>query len=263
MKSRFAALFLFLVTLASPAFACTGDWERDEPVTVAAIDARLDVLLADGRRIRLAGLAPQPADAAALPELEVLRRAAESESRAKTLLLRLISTTPDRWGRLPGLLLPEPDAAPFAGLSARFAADGLARIGDLAEAGECAARLGAAEQGARTARLGLWADPYYAVRDAAQTKALREAAGQFVVVEGRVRRVGRGRQRLYLDFGPGRQDFAVTIAMRTVRLLERQDIRPLSLRGRAVRVRGWLDLAEGPRLDLAGPGYIDLLPEAR
>ncbi len=70
------------------------------------------------------------------------------------------------------------------------------------EARGCAAERLRIEDEARSQGLGLWADPRYAVVDAADAEALRRNGGRLVVIEGRVRRVGFGRSRLYLDMVP-------------------------------------------------------------
>ena len=62
------------------------------------------------------------------------------------------------------------------------------------------ASLLAAEAGARTAGLGLWADPYYAVIAAADRPSFAEKAGTAVIVEGRITGIADRRPRIMLYF---------------------------------------------------------------
>ena len=79
---------------------------------------------------------------------------------------------------------------------------GYARVRPEFETRDCAAARLAVEDEARRAGLGLWSEPDYAVIPSSDAAALRSRDGQFVVIEGRVRRVGFGRSRLYLDLVP-------------------------------------------------------------
>ena len=140
--------------------ACPGAGEG--PVAVAAVDTGLELRLADGRRLRLVGLDPAartPGD----PELgETSQSALAALVAGRPLTARLLSDTPDRWGRLPAMAFLGGDPAP-GGLAVSAIAAGLARYRPEPAAQACRDALLAAEAKARSGKLGLWHDPYYGV----------------------------------------------------------------------------------------------------
>ena len=89
-----------------------------------------------------------------------------------------------------------------------------ANIGDSA----CAASLLAAEQAARAAGLGLWADPYYVMRNAEDPAGILAVRGHFAVVEGKVLSVRESGGTIYVNFGRRwSDDFTVTVLKRNER----------------------------------------------
>ena len=91
----------------------------------------------------------------------------------------------------------------------------------------------------RSAKLGLWAEPYYFVIAAGDVSALESRAGEFVVVEGQVRRIGQTSARFYLDFGRVRGvDFTLTISKQNSKVFDRMGTTVQSLAGKRLRVRG-------------------------
>ena len=170
---------------------------------VVAVDERLDIALQDGRLVRLAGL----------EAFDPMRVSSETAGGREALSTELswvakwnsncwrVGT--DRWGRaLADLLFPEPMGGAGSSVAMALLSAGYARVRPEFEARDCAAARLAVEDGARRAGLGLWSEPAYAVIQSSDAAALRSRDGQFVVIEGRVRRVGFGRSRLYLDLVP-------------------------------------------------------------
>ena len=82
------------------------------------------------------------------------------------------------------------------------------------------------------------------------------ADGRFVVIEGKVRRVGIARSRVYLDFGR-RDGFTVVVTRKAEPAFERRGIVLSALGGQTIRVRGVLDARFGPRIELADPLMIE------
>ena len=132
-----------------------------------------EIALEDGRAVRLAGIADvaQPDISAALPG-------------GRTIVLKRLgaASETDRYGRIAAhIFVIENDAERWlqADLVARGSARASSRIGDAA----CAKELLAHENSARAARLGLWAEPYYAITKAGeralakQTERWRRFAG--------------------------------------------------------------------------------------
>lgn len=251
-----AALFHVCLAAAAPCPQAPG-----ETVTVSEVTDRLELQLADGRRIRLAGLErPAPGEARAA----ALQNDLSQWLRGREVLVRPLAPKPDRWGRLPAQVFgPLPAASePTTALphvNEALAAAGLLRVEPGAEANDCLALLYLAEAQARGVKFGIWADPAFAPVDADDTDALAARSGQFTLVEGRARRVGQGRSRFYLDFGKGRGDFSVTVQKRLAKRFA-QAGRPLeSLAGQLLRVRGVIDTRYGPQIDISGPEEIEFI----
>jgi len=135
---------------------------------------------------------------------------------------------------------------------------GYARVRPEFEARDCAAARLAVEDGARRAGLGLWSEPGYAVIQSSDAAALRSRGGQFVVIEGRVRRVGFGRSRLYLDLVP-RDGPTIVVARKLASTLVRAGHPVEMLAGQTIRARGALDDRIGPRIEVNEPAMIEIV----
>ena len=137
---------------------------------------------------------------------------------------------------------------------------GLARVYSFPDNRECLDQLFAGEAQARAERLGIWADPYYSVRMADRPAELAELAGNYELVEGRVLLADRSGSRVYLNFGRiWKEDFTIVIEAPALRLFERDGLDPLSLDGTLIRVRGWVDTRDGPRIEVTHPEQIEVL----
>jgi endonuclease YncB( thermonuclease family) len=135
---------------------------------------------------------------------------------------------------------------------------GLARAMTLKDNRGCAAELLAREAAARAAGRGLWALPGYAVRRAERIG--RADLGRFVIVEGTVRAVAVFSDRAYLNYGPDyRKDFTAEIAGPDLALFRAEGYDLKALAGQAVRVRGWLQMLNGPMIALTHPEQIEKL----
>src|SRR5262249_58232227 len=96
-------------------------------------------------------------------------------------------------------------------LQQELVADGHARVSNRV-ASPCAAALLEREKAAREAKLGLWADPYYEVLDAATPNDALAHRGRFALVEGKVASVRESGRTIYVNFGRRRiGDITVTI----------------------------------------------------
>ena len=134
---------------------------------------------------------------------------------------------------------------------------GLARVyswkGELADM----AALYAFETEARERVRGIWADAYYAIR-----KPDPDPLAQFVdslqIVEGIVTSTADVRGRIYLNFGADyKTDFTIAIAKKNAKRFA--EIDPVSLTGARVRVRGWIEMINGPMIWLDHPGRLEVL----
>lgn len=137
---------------------------------------------------------------------------------------------------------------------------GMARVYTFADNRQLAADLYAAEREARTARRGIWAAPFYAVRTA-NPAVLAADAGTFQVVAGKVADTAKVKGRVYLNFGADyRSDFTVSIAPEVMPLFVKARIDPLSFKDKALRVRGYLRNFNGPLIEVTHPEQIEVDP---
>jgi endonuclease YncB( thermonuclease family) len=222
-----------------------------------------------GAEVRLVGaLAPRAYDAGApvddWPLAGRARAALEALVAGNAVSLSFAGRRQDRYGRLLAQVFVG-DGATGAGLvwvQGELLRQGLARAYALEGSTQCLAALIAHERGAREAIAGLWAEPVYAVREAADSAALLQRAGTFQVVEGRVLRAGPVRGALYMNFGEDwRQDFTVLMRDRIARLAANGGLDKGALEGRRIRVRGWIERRGGPLVEVVHPALIEALAE--
>jgi endonuclease YncB( thermonuclease family) len=221
-------------------------------VAASVTDGRTFVL-ADGREIRLAGIeVPAPEGAtAALAAKEAL--AALVAGRDIGLAQRTPAT--DRYGRLLAFVTRE--GLPHS-IQRELVARGYARAAP--EAGPCAAELLAAERAARRARLGLWAEPDYALQRAETPAAVLAEKGRFTLVQGKVVSVRESGGTIYVNFGRRwSEDFTVTILKRNERMFVAAGLEPKKLAGRLVEVRGFIEERGGPWIEATRPEQITIV----
>lgn len=257
-------LFKFVCVLlvaACPAWAGPGALKDGGIARVQTVVDGDTVTLDDGRRVRLVGIQA--------PKLPLGRSGfkawplgLESKALLETLLqgqevrLRLGSTAQDRHGRILAHLVRESDGVWLQGalLSA-----GLARVYTFPDNRLLADEMLALERQARADNIGLWALPYYALRSA---DTVRFDKGTFQVVQDRVVDVAHVKKRIYMNFGPDwRSDFTVQINARLKKKFSAAGVDLLSLKGRVVRVRGWIKDKNGPLIELDHPERLEILPQ--
>ena len=217
------------------------------------------VLLDDGETVRLAGVeAPGVSDGGAesgtWPLAREARQALAGLVLGRRVGLAFGGARWDRHGRLRAHLVRMDDGA---WIQAALLDAGLARVHSLVDDRAAVAEMLVHERRARAGRLGIWAEPRYRVRAAA------EAGGglrSFQLVEGRVRAAAVVRGRGYLNFGDDwREDFTVSIAPRDRRRFEAAGIAVEDYEGRLVRVRGWIESFNGPMIEATHPEQIEVL----
>ena len=263
---RSAALFLVLLAASAARCETTCPSFGLAPVTIAGVGPRLELRLADGRKLRLVGLdpaGPSPND----PDLGATSQAALAAAvAAKTIKARLLSDKPDRWDRLPALVFLDGDPSP-GGLVHLAIGAGLGRYMSEPAAQPCRQVLLEAEAAARSASLGLWRDPYYGVLAVDDRSAFSEHSATVVVAEGRLWRVDAGPFRTKLRFAaPGevKQGLLVAVVLpKVVKRFEEQGVHFEALIGQTLRVRGLLDLRFGPQVEIASPDALELSAATR
>ncbi|MGE4062313.1 MAG: thermonuclease family protein [Rhodospirillaceae bacterium] len=170
------------------------------------------------------------------------------------ITLRLPTTAQDRNGRILAHLVRDDGVW----IQQTMLREGWARVYTFPDNRLFAGELYAAEATARTARRGLWAHPDYALRSP-DPAVLKADIGTFQIVEGVVSDAARVRGRVYLNFGADyRTDFTASIPPGANSLFTAAKLDAVKLKGRTVRVRGYIRDFNGPSIDLTHPEQIEV-----
>lgn len=273
VKPSFAAILPFLACMAVSATqaqaaddACATA-EEAELVRLAGLDRHGDPQLADGRSVRLAGLAPRQSDAERARFAAQLTRWHGREFRLSPL------GGPDRWGRLPARLLAaggddalagQPDlsaAVLAAGAALRLPEPGLAACNELwrkAEPRQTVA--GTAGGPAPASPRGNSAAVALPVIDGHDAAAMKAQAGRIVVVEGRIATVGERTQRTYLNFERRRGAGGSIVLSRALwRDLQRSGWTASALTGKRVRIHGVIAGRDGLLIEAQTRSALELI----
>lgn len=240
------ALILNLVAVAHAIAADCGALLGQGRVT-QAIDGRT-LRLADGREIRLTGIVPSDAVAATAALTALVAN--------RDVVLRGDSDTPDRYGRQHAVVA---QAGADTSIQVELLRAGAALVTGTGLATSCAAELTAAETFAHGAAHGIWASADV-IRNAESPEDILAMLGRFALVEGKVLSARQSGATFYLNFGRHWvRDFAVIIPKQMIASLARDGIDVKALAGRRVRVRGWIERRDGPRIQLRGTRQIEVL----
>jgi len=254
-----AILLLLALAVGRPMEAWPDQPDDGGQAVVSAVIDGDTVMLADGRQLRLAGIAApkRPLDRpddSPWPLADAARSALAGLVLGKTVQLADGGAGSDRYGRVVAQLR----TAAGTWVEGELLRGGLARVCSTADDRARVGEMLALEGEARAAGRGLWADPYYRVRSADEAG---DAIGSFQLVEGKARRVATIRGVTYVEFGADwRSDFTVAIGAPARRLFAAAGLAPDSLAGRHIRVRGWLRSRYGPLIEATHPEQIELLP---
>jgi endonuclease YncB( thermonuclease family) len=215
------------------------------------------VVLEGGQRLRPALIQAPPPEggpAASWPPAHRLREALAEAIVGERVSLHWPRRQRDRHGRLVGHLRRQGDGL---WVQAAVVSDGLAVVMPFADETADAGPLLALEEAARTAGRGLWADPFFAVRDAATVGTER---GRLRLVAGTVRAVAEVGGTTYLNFGADwRRDFTGLMDRATARACRDAGRDPKALEGRRVRLRGWMRDYNGPLVEITACDQIEVL----
>ncbi len=242
--------------------ACEGLREGPRGIVTSVTDGDT-VILDTGLVIRLIGTqAPKLALGREgfkdWPLAATAKAALEALVLNKPVRLRYGGERIDRNGRALGHLFLE--GVPETWVQAEMVAAGLARVYSFPDNRLCLDELMASETRARTMKLGIWADPYYTVRRADRPDALAPLAGNYELIEGRVLLADEVDGRIFLNFGRyWKEDFTAVIDRAAIAMFTDFGLDPLRLEGALIRVRGWLDNRDGPRIEVTHPEQIEVL----
>jgi len=250
---------LFLI-LALPAWGADFSTLADGGVhKVASVVDGDTVVLDNGKQVRLVGIqAPKlPLDRLNFkpwPLGDEAKAHLKSQILGQDVHLHLGTTAQDRHGRILAHVVRKSDGLWVQGDLLRR---GLARVYTFPDNRKLGADMLALERQARKEGLGLWGLPYYAIRSA---YTVRHDVGTFQVVEGKVFDVARVRKRIYLNFSADwRHDFTIQIDHKNEGLFTAQGIDLTQLKGKRVRVRGWVKQKNGPLIQLDHPERLEII----
>ena len=237
--------------------------KQSKRAVVAVLDGAT-IRLDDGREIKLMGvLAPSAppglGDGATWGPAVEAHTALETLVTGKSVRIAAPGGRKDRYGRhLAHVYLIEGGKEIW--VEERLVEMGHAHVNSDARSRSCIVELLAAEQMARRARRGLWSHAAYQIREAAKAHELADFVQSFQVVEGRVQDVSERKRRVYLDFGEvWSRDLTAIVSGRDRKRFEAAGLDLLKLKGRKVRLRGWVERWNGPLIRLTHPEQIEVL----
>lgn len=168
--------------------------------------------------------------------------------------------TRDRYNRaIAQIYTLTPNGQPDLWVQEEMVRLGLARVYTWANENVDSGQLYAAERQARAAGRGIWNDEFYAVRSP-EPNALAQYVDSAQIVEGIIISAADVRGRIYLNFGADyKTDFTITIAKKNVKKFTKANIDLLGLEGGRVRVRGWIELINGPSIWADHPARLEVL----
>lgn len=219
--------------------------------------------LTDGSElsVRLSAIqAPRTAQRAARawPYAEESRAGLSALIKGRNVQLYYGGETRDRFGRaVAQLYTVDKNGQPDLWVQGEMVRLGLARVyswkGELADL----PALYRLETEARDRNRGLWASSFFAVRKP-DPDPLAQYVDSLQIVEGIVTSAADVRGRIYLNFGADyKTDFTIAISKKNVRRFVSID--PLSLTGARLRVRGWIEMINGPMIWVDHPGRLEVL----
>lgn len=239
---------------ASAAPSCAGDVEISD-ARIMRVERNDVLVMTDGRALHLEGIRlPNAAQDHAPPAItDAAFAALEALAKSGKLTARAVYPKEDRYDRVRAQIFTEDGQW----IQTELLEKGLARVEISPDRGECNRELYEAEAEARHTKLGLWADPAYALRSPEQ---VGKDLGTFQIVVGRVLSTVANDGRIFLDFGADwRQDFTVMISGDDLKTFKRMGVDPLNYEGKLVRVRGTVQMQNGPMIAIGNPKQIELL----
>lgn len=115
------------------------------------------------------------------------------------------------------------------------------------------------EAKARGAAQGIWRHPAFAVRDALDPD-LGRFAESFQIIKGQVFAAAVVNGTGFINFSPDREtDLTLVLKKPALVLFEQAMIELDSLNSKWIRCRGWVELYQGPRIELSHPEQIEVL----
>jgi endonuclease YncB( thermonuclease family) len=206
----------------------------------------------DGTEIRLAGVLAAGAGGETLSGSQASAARAALAAAVQAGALEMAELGHDRYGRIVAYLFA--GGAPVAQTLLKA---GQARAAPDAVSAPCAVAFLIAENDARAAKAGHWGDGLFAAR---APEGLSARLGTFQIVEGIIVDAAQIKGRAFINFGADyKTDFTVTVAPSDMRGFRRAKLDVKTLAGKRVRVRGWVELYNGPEMTLTTPSAFEVL----
>lgn len=243
---------------AAPGLAagCLDTALPSEPAQLGGIDPAGDLRLADGRLIRLVGLAPRQDDA------EEARFRAAVEPFIGRVLTLTVAGAKDRWGRWPAHIVVPGEGGDAAGgdMALLLRRAGAAKPLPEAVPAPCSAE----PQPARASLSDAGVPPAGAAASGAidghDLAAVKAQEGRYVVIEGRIASVGERAQRTYLNFSrKPKEAAAVMVSRKLWRELQAAGWTAAGLGGKRLRAHGVLGGRDGLLLEATSRAALELI----
>ena len=233
------------------------------PVIVDSIAGSDNLRLADGRILRLAGIAVPPA-AAPDARLFLLRITKNANIR-----LHPQGPSSDRYGRVLARLSVRSDgqdiwqdAGQDVWIERALITAGLALATLTPGENGCFSALVASEAEARRSRSGYWAVDGAMTIAPSRFDEVAAAAGRFAVYEGKILRVAVRDYAIFLDFGEDWRRALSIILLRRHRQAVEAVLGPMqNLAGKTVQIRGIVERGTALRLRLTQPTQMRVIVE--
>lgn len=184
----------------------------------------------------------------------------EKLTKGKTLQLFYGGERRDRYDRaLAQVYSLDGEGAKNIWLQEEMVRLGMARVYTWPDTFQDSEKLYAAEVKARDAKRGIWGQDYYSIRSP-EPNALAQDIDSYQIVQGIVTSTADVRGQVYLNFGADyKTDFTIAIAKRDRKRFKKSNLDLLSLEGATVRIRGWIELSNGPMIWLDHPERLEVL----
>lgn len=166
----------------------------------------------------------------------------------------------DRYDRaLAQVFIADNNGKPKSWIQEDMIRAGFGRVYTWPDTWQDSERLYAAEREARAAKRGIWSHPFYAIRTP-DPNPLAQDVDSFQIVEGIITSTADVRGRIYMNFGADyKTDFTIAIAKEDRKRFKKAAFNPVELTGARVRVRGWIELTNGPMIWLDHPERLEIL----
>jgi endonuclease YncB( thermonuclease family) len=215
------------------------------------------IVLENGLKLRLSNIMAPEKDQ---PFTHSARSALETLLTGRKLGVYYVGEKRDRYDRaIAQLFTLRPDGRPDQWVQAEMLRLGYARVRSFASSAWRISELLDIENKAREAGRGLWQSPVFAVRSPAPN-ALAQDVDSFQIVQGLIISSAQVRGQTYLNFGSDyKTDFTVSISRKHRKSFESAGIELTDLEGARVRVRGWIELYNGPVIWLDHPDQFEFV----